>query len=149
MTSSRLTMPSILLLTILTLSACDKPITGENIIKLSTDLSAKNEVPPISSDADGEVAVTIDQKNNKLIWEIEYEDLTGAVTAAHFHGPATNGQNANVALPINGNLTSPIKGEATLTPAQTTDVLAGKWYVNIHTAVNPDGEIRGQLVPKS
>ena len=105
-------------------------------------------MPPTSSNADGGVEVTVDQINNKLTWEIEYEDLSGAAKAAHFHGPATNGQNANVALPINGNLTSPIKGEATLTPAQTTDVLAGKWYVNIHTAVNPDGEIRGHLVPK-
>ena len=74
-------------------------------------------MPPTSSDADGGVEVTVNQINNKLTWEIEYEDLTGAAKAAHFHGPATNGQNANVALPINGNLTSPIKGEATLTPA--------------------------------
>ena len=37
-------------------------------------------------------------------------------------------------------------GSATLTDAQTADLAAGKWYVNVHTAANKDGEIRGQLV---
>ena len=43
---------------------------------------------------------------------------------------------------------SPIKGEATLTPEQATDLQAGKWYFNIHTAANKGGEIRGQVTKK-
>ena len=35
-----------------------------------------------------------------------------------------------------------------LTAAQVADLMAGKWYVNIHTAANKGGEIRGQLMPK-
>jgi hypothetical protein len=42
-------------------------------------------------------------------------------------------------------VTSPIKGTATLTDAQVADLMAGKYYVNVHTAANPAGEIRGQL----
>jgi hypothetical protein len=42
---------------------------------------------------------------------------------------------------------SPIKGSAALSPAQVADVLAGKWYVNLHTAANPGGEVRGQVMP--
>ncbi|MBC7801475.1 MAG: CHRD domain-containing protein, partial [Gemmatimonadaceae bacterium] len=38
-----------------------------------------------------------------------------------------------------------IRGGATLTDAQLADVLAGRWYANLHTAANPNGEIRGQL----
>lgn len=41
---------------------------------------------------------------------------------------------------------SPIKGETTISNEQKTQLLEGKWYVNLHTAANPDGEIRGQLV---
>jgi hypothetical protein len=44
-----------------------------------------------------------------------------------------------------GSLASPIKGEATLTAAQAADFTAGKMYFNIHTAANPNGEIRGQI----
>ena len=150
MMNLRLIMSSVLMLSLLTLSACGMPITDEKSTKIKADLSSKSEVPPTAvDDAEGEVEVRIDKKNNKLTWEIEYKNLTGAVTKAHFHGPATISENAGVALPIDGDLASPIKGEATLTAEQMTEILAGKWYVNLHTAANPEGEIRGQLMPKS
>ncbi len=40
---------------------------------------------------------------------------------------------------------SPFKGSAKLTDAQAGDLMGGQWYVNIHTAAIPGGEIRGQL----
>ena len=42
-------------------------------------------------------------------------------------------------------MTSPARGKATLTDAQAADLMAGRWYVNIHTAANKGGEIRGQV----
>jgi len=54
---------------------------------------------------------------------------------------------AGVEVPITGDLTSPITGSASVTDAQAADLRAGKWYVNVHTAANPGGEIRGQVVP--
>ena len=48
-------------------------------------------------------------------------------------------------MPAAAPLTSPIKGEATLTDAQAADLAAGRWYFNVHTAANPPGEIRGQV----
>ncbi len=71
--------------------------------------------------------------------------MTGPVTAGHFHGPAAAGANAGVVVPFAGSLASPITGSATLTDAQIADLKAGKWYVNLHTAANPGGEIRGQV----
>ena len=63
---------------------------------------------------------------------------------AHFHGPAEPGKNAGVAVPITP-ATSGSEGSATLTDAQTADLLAGKYYVNVHTEANKGGEIRGQV----
>ncbi len=39
----------------------------------------------------------------------------------------------------------PVSGTASMTDAQIADLEAGKWYVNIHTAAHPGGEVRGQL----
>ena len=139
-------LTSILLVSLLALSGCDMPSTDTT--KLTSTLSAASEVPPINSKASGEADVRIDVKDYKLSWTIKYSDLSGVVTGAHFHGPALAGANADVVVPINGDLSSPIKGEATLTAEQTAELLEGKWYLNLHTATHPDGEIRGQIVTK-
>ena len=140
----RRNLSSILLVSLLALSACDMPSTDKT--ELDATLTAASEVPPIESKAKGEAEVHIDVKSNKLSWEIKYSDLSGAATGAHFHGPAVVGANADVAVPISGDLSSPIKGEATITAAQAAELLEGKWYVNVHTAAHPDGEIRGQVI---
>ena len=71
--------------------------------------------------------------------------LSGDATAAHFHGPADAGANAGVAVPIKGTA-SPMAGSAAITDAQAAELLAGKWYINVHTAANKNGEIRGQVL---
>jgi hypothetical protein len=48
--------------------------------------------------------------------------------------------------PLQAPLTSPIKGSATVTDQQMNDLLANKWYVNVHTQAHPNGEIRGQVL---
>ncbi len=146
MTYSRTIIHSVLLISLLGLAACNKPAMNANETKLTAQLSASSVVPPTTSTATGEVDAYLDEKTNKLSWTIKYSGLTGKATAAHFHGPAVVGANAGPALPIVGSLTSPIKGDAVLTNEQKTDLLASKWYLNVHTAANPDGEIRGQVM---
>ncbi len=63
---------------------------------------------------------------------------------AHFHGPAAAGANAPPVVAVK-DPTDPISGTAILTPAQEADLLAGKWYFNVHSQTNPGGEIRGQV----
>jgi CHRD domain-containing protein len=80
-----------------------------------------------------------------LTWTVTFDGLTGAPTAAHFHGPAEAGKTAGVVVLIGNNPASPATGSATLTDAQAADLLAGRWYVNVHTPTNRPGEIRGQV----
>ena len=108
-------------------------------------LDAKSEVPPNASTATGTADVDYDPATKKLSWKLTYSGLTGPAMAAHFHGPAEAGKNAGVAVAIPGIATSPTEGSATLTDAQAADFTSGKYYVNVHTAQNPGGEIRGQV----
>jgi hypothetical protein len=128
------------------LSACNKAQVNGHTVALTAQLAGASEVPPTNSSGTGSLEATLDKQTNMLSWSVKYSGLSGPATAAHFHGPAIAGESAGVALPIAGKLDSPIKGEATLTPEQTADLLAGKWYVNVHTAADPNGEIRGQVV---
>ena len=110
-------------------------------------LSGAQEVPPTSSKGSGLASATLDP-DGTFHWDVAYGGLTGPATAAHFHGPAALGTNAGVVVNIGGQgLASPLRGATHLTEAQIGDLVAGRWYVNIHTATNPSGEIRGQVVP--
>ena len=113
--------------------------------KLKATLDAKSEVPPNASTATGTADIDYDPATKKLSWKLTYSGLTGPAMAAHFHGPAEVGKNAGVAVAIPNAGTSPAEGSATLTDAQAADLEAGKYYVNVHTAANPGGEIRGQV----
>ena len=115
-------------------------------VKFKADLAAANEVPPNPSAGKGTLEATYDTTSKQLTYTVNYSGLTGAATAAHFHGPAAAGANAGVAVPVQGPLASPIKGTATLTDAQAADLQGGKFYFNIHTDANKPGEVRGQVV---
>ena len=109
-------------------------------------INAQNQTTPNDSKGTGTAEVTYDTASKTLTWTINFDGLTGPAIMAHFHGPAAPGANAGVALMIGANPTSPAKGTATLTDAQAADLQAGRWYINIHTAANRGGEIRGQVV---
>jgi len=109
-------------------------------------LTSASEVPPNASKGTGALTSTYDTATKKLTWSVTFSGLSGPATAAHFHGPAAAGANAGVVVPQKDGLTSPMKGEATLTDAQAADLMAGKWYFNIHTEANKGGEIRGQAM---
>jgi CHRD domain len=113
-------------------------------------LSGSQTVPPVESSGKGVATITYDPATHLVGWTITYSGLSGPVTMAHFHGPAGKGENAGVQLWLTRQgspAENPIKGQATLTPEQAKDFIAGKWYVNLHTKDHPAGEIRGQVVP--
>ena len=112
---------------------------------VTAQLSGASEVPAVVTGASGMLEGNFSASSNLLTWKITYSGLSGPATGAHFHGPAMAGQNAGVVLPMSPPLDSPMTGSATLTPSQAADLVAGKWYVNLHTAANPNGEVRGQV----
>jgi len=116
----------------------------------TVSLAGAQQVPAVQTDGTGTANLTYDPATHVVHWNITYSGLSGPVTMAHFHGPAAEGKNGPVKLWLakKGSPTdSPIKGHATLTPAQAKEFEAGQWYVNLHTEAHPGGEIRGQVTP--
>lgn len=120
------------------------PINSHN--NYAATLSAEQEVPAVVATGNGTLEASYNKLTKVLSYKLTYAGLSGAPTAAHFHGPARPGANAGVVVPIANAGQNPAKGEATLTEQQESDLRAGLWYVNVHTAVNPGGEIRGQVL---
>ena len=116
-----------------------------NLLTFTTQMRGGNEVPPVASIATGQVDAVLNTDTNVLRWKVSYFNLSGPARAGHFHGPAAVGANAGVVLPFPGLMSSPMEGSATLTAAQVADLMAGRWYANIHTAAHPGGEVRGQM----
>lgn len=116
-------------------------------IFLKAELQGSQEVPANASPASGIVIVKYDMASNFLELTGDYQDLSAPISASHIHGPAGPGVNAPVifGLTNTGGTTGSLSITATLTATQETDLLAGNWYVNVHNANFPGGEIRGQL----
>jgi hypothetical protein len=116
-------------------------------------LTATQELNVPASVGGGSVTVLYDTSTKALLYSIVYQLNPGAsATAAHFHGPALLGANAAVQIGLptqpTGNV-GKLTGTVTLTPAQEADLLAGKWYFNIHSDLAPGGELRSQLIENS
>lgn len=137
-------MPALAGLAVSAILLASSPLLAETI-KLAATLDGAQQSPPVETAGTGKADLTFDTDTKKLDWTVEYSGLSGPPAAGHFHGPADRGANAGVAVPFEGSLASPIKGSATLTDAQAADLLAGKYYINLHTAAHKGGEIRGQV----
>ncbi len=116
-------------------------------VGFAATMNGASEVPAKTTEGKGTATGSLDTATKVLTYSVEYSGLSGPATAGHFHGPAESGANAGVVVPFPAPA-SPVKGTATLTDAQMADLMAGRWYANVHTAANPGGEIRGQLARK-
>ena len=150
---SRLVIAGLGLLTLVGFSACDKDDDDDPDMNgrytLSGSASGDQEVPVVSTNASGSLTGSYDSTSNTLIYTINWRDLSGDVSMAHFHGPAMAGENAEVMLPL--NLTEMMATGMARDTVQVNDafedaLLSGKVYYNIHTLQNPSGEIRGQVM---
>jgi hypothetical protein len=161
---ARIALSALLAITALTAVACDDededPNGPPDTNTFSATLNGANERPTPSTST-ATATATFTSSTSGSTTTIQYTvtitggTLSGPITAAHIHGPANA---SNTALPIvtlaaatgttgvviSGSFTS--TGNATINMAQLlTHMLAGNTYINLHTAANPDGEIRGQI----
>ncbi len=110
-------------------------------ISLTAAMDGTQENPAVTTAGKGTGAFVLDASG--LRYRITVDSLSGPMTAAHFHNAAA-GTNGGVIQPITftGNTAT---GVWAITPAQVAELLAGRIYVNVHTAANPGGEVRGQV----
>lgn len=98
-----------------------------------------------NSTGTGEATVTVDTVANTLTYHVTYTGLTGPASAAHIHGFAPRGTATTNILHGFDSAATPIDGVWSYAEGQEAQILAGLTYINIHTAANPSGEIRGQI----
>jgi hypothetical protein len=112
-------------------------------------LTGAQQVPAVQTDGTATADLTYDPATHVLSWSVSYSGLSSPVTMAHFHVGA-EGKNGKPVLWLTKQgsaVSSPITGQATLTAAQARQLMAGHWYINVHTQSHPAGEVRGQVVP--
>ena len=108
-------------------------------------LSSGQEVPAqVVKNTAGHGLFKATLSGKTLKWKLTYAKLTGPAIAAHIH-MAAKGKSGNVVVPLCAPCTSGMTGTATMTATELTAFKKHLLYVNVHTAKNPNGEIRGQL----
>ena len=145
-------------------TACES--TTENKISYKATLTGAQEVPPVTTSGSGTFNATFDEGSQILSYTLTFTGLTSNATLAHIHGPAASGVNADVLVnfsDVTGGRTITLggtsgSGSGTINLTSTSVITAtvsgdslrklldsGNAYVNVHTATNGGGELRGQI----
>jgi hypothetical protein len=120
-------------------------LAGTRAANWSTRLTVAQEVPKQAVKAPAaHGAFTATLHGRRLTWKLTFSKLSGPATAAHIHLGA-KGKAGNVLIPLCGPCKNGASGSAAITVAVVKDFAKHLLYVNVHTAKNPAGEIRGQL----
>lgn len=120
-----------------------------SIATVRTVLNTAQEVPKPKRTlrgATGRFAVTAVKSGSSAVitWRLTFSKLTGRAVAAHIH-TGRRGVAGPVAVALCGPCRSGATGKATVNAATLAALESGRTYVNVHTARNPAGEIRGQI----
>jgi len=115
-------------------------------LQFTAAMSGSQEVPGVVSDAQGVGVFTLDEDKTTLYINVSLSHLSGPITGIHIH-EAANGINGPVVFSLgtmlNGNRAKGVLKN--ITPDVITKFLNGRYYINVHTDLNPAGEIRGQI----
>lgn len=157
-------LASLLLGLVLATTSCEKNAEKKKNTDYSKNdipMTGAQEVPATPSTALGKLTVSYSKETRILTYSVTWSGLTGAVSLMHIHGLAPIGYAAGVVQNIitpSGGIATP---SATLYPAtgkfsgtlladgvivKEQDLLNGMYYLNIHTATYPNGEIRAQII---
>lgn len=154
---------------VVTVIACDDddPIAPiSKIVNFSATMNGAAESPPVTTSGTGSFTATLDTSTNVFSYNVTYSGLGSNVTLGHIHGPCnactTAGAILNFATLAGGTFvvgatsgtatgTVTLNASTAITATVNGDslrklLLSNQTYVNIHTATNGGGEIRGQIL---
>jgi hypothetical protein len=127
---------------IITAISCKKSSSSDVIFKAT--LNGASETPPNTSTATGDATLTYNKDTKIFTVVVHFSGLTA--TISHIH-KAPVGVPGNVVFGFTPPITSPINYTSpVLTTSQDSALNANLYYVNVHSAIYPAGEIRGQLI---
>ncbi len=147
---------SLIMLSVLVLSGCKKDEMEEPVSlikKANITLSGAQEVPSVTTSGTGTAEISYDPTMKIITYKINWQlgSASATTTNMHFHGSDTGSDavSSGVAIGITGfapGSTGTVSGmTVALTSAQEAQLLAGKWYVNIHSSTVGSGELRGNI----
>ena len=116
-------------------------------LSLHSQLTSDQETHTVNGDANGTLGVVLNEDMDSLYFNVTVNNLSGPITGAHFHlgQPGEDGE-------VDVNLTQYVQGNViagTITEFNLEALLSGQYYLNVHTAENPAGETRGQVMLNS
>jgi hypothetical protein len=136
----------------LLLTSCDKDDDddmNDSTYTLSGTASGAQENPAVTTNGTATLSGTYNANNNRLDYTINWTNLSGPATVAHFHGPAAVGVNAlpmiDISIGTNG-INGTASASVTVPDSVETHLLNGNVYYNVHTAAHVNGEIRAQVL---
>ena len=126
-------------------------LTEEVYTVSNLPMSGLQEVPQRQTSGNGSMDFVYNKDTRTLSYTVRWNSLTGPVVQAHIHGTAQKGVNAGILQDWTASITKTIAGTYTGTVLidgvvfREDELLLGRYYVNIHTAMYTGGEIRGQI----
>ena len=130
-------------LAIAALAAASLSALGQaQTLQLEVELSGAQSTPPNTSTANGHATLNFNPATGDLSYDVSVSGMTA--TVAHIHVGAA-GTSGGVAVPLASVGANQFQGIGSLTNAQVTDLVRDRLYINVHSAVLPAGEIRGQI----
>lgn len=134
-------------------AGCEKSedVDAQNTYVGTTTMSGAQETPAITTSASGTVEATYNRLSKTLSYKVSFTGLAANASAAHIHGTAPAGYAAGVLQTFSGfpaATSGTYSGTVFIDGIRFTEsnLLAGLYYVNIHNATRPAGEIRGQII---
>ena len=135
------------------------------IVTFKATMNGAGEVPANATTGAGTFTATLDTSTNIFTYDVTFTGLTSNTTAGHIHGPAATTASSGTTINFvslagatfsvgatsgTGHGATTLNAATQITATISGDSLkkllfAGLTYVNIHTASNPGGEIRGQI----
>lgn len=132
-------------------SSCTGDKLDDEILTATLPIEGSQEVPARQTAGNGSMDLVYNRDTRTLSYTVRWNSLTGPVASAHIHGTAVRGVNAGILQDWTSTISKAVAGTYTGTVLidgvvfTEEDLLLGRYYVNLHTAQFPAGEIRGQI----